>query len=246
MSDAPIEIVQHAQLFDRLDKIIAEHRQHSWEFALLLIGIKKFRRLNINHDFTTGDELLGEFYRRLRGLARDQDIVIRTGSSEFLMLIPKLLNEGNATLAAYRMLDELGKVYNVAGKQIRVSASIGGAIYPKHGQDAPALLQNSEIALVEARCKVESYCFYSEVVDSSDRSNWDIGSELQAAIEQEQLELHFQPQVELESGRVTGAEALLRWNHPQRGNVRPDYFIPAAEQSNVIYAITDWTIQAAM
>jgi EAL domain-containing protein (putative c-di-GMP-specific phosphodiesterase class I) len=120
------------------------------------------------------------------------------------------------------------------------------AIFPYHGRDSDTLLINSEIALAAALRKSPPYIIYSQAYEQDDTTSWDIDSELRAAIDKDQFELYFQPQVNLKTGQPFGAEALLRWKHPDRGLVRPDYFIPIAEQSNVIHGITDWTIRAAL
>lgn len=192
-----------------------------------------------------GDALLIEFHRRLQQIARERDLVLRIGNSEFLFFVRNVLNEGHATLAAVKLCSEFEETVGILDRQLKVSFNIGIAIYPDHAQDAPNLLQNAEVALIDSRHSAEAYCTYSEYDEPDDATAWDIVSELRVALDQDQLELYFQPQIEIESGRVYGAEALLRWKHPQRGFVRPDYFIPIAEHNHFIREITEWTIRGA-
>jgi diguanylate cyclase (GGDEF)-like protein len=211
-----------------------------------LVSINKFRHINITNGFQVGDALLVEINQRLIQVARKQDLVLRVGSSEFVVVARNIMNEGHATLAAVRILSEFEGSLEILDRQLKVNLHVGIAVYPEHGQNSLELLENVESALSASRRSIDSYCIYKEQDGSSDATSWDIGSELMAAIEQDQFELYFQPQIELDSERVCGAEALLRWKHPQRGFVPPDYFIPIAEHSNLIHSITDWTIHAAL
>ena len=246
MHDVPTDILQRPFLFQELGNLIDESKKQGTKFALLLIGINKFRQLNITHGFEVGDLILVKVYQRLLNIARTQDIVLRVGSSEFLMAIRSLHSEGHAELAAIKILGEFEEVFNIARRQLKISANIGGTVFPEHGREPSTLLNNTESALLESRRDIESYFIYSDQTNLEDSTKWDISSELKTALDKDQLELHFQPQVDLKTGQVLGAEALIRWNHPHRGYVPPDYFIPAAEQNNLIQEITHWTIHAAL
>lgn len=245
MPEFPIEITSRARLFEIIDAAMEEHRNQDSQFAVLLISIKKFRQVNLAHGFQMGDALLIEFHRRLQQIARERDLVLRIGNSEFLLFVRNVLNEGHATLAAVKLRSEFEETVEILDRQLKVSFNIGIAIYPDHARDASSLLQNAEIALTDSRHSADAYCSFSENDELDDATAWDIVSELRVALDQDQLELYFQPQIELESGRVYGAEALLRWKHPQRGFVRPDYFIPIAEHNDFIREITEWTIRGA-
>ncbi len=246
MPDSTVDIVPYAHLFDVIDEFIDECRQHSSMFGLLLVDINNFRRINLTHGFRAGDEVLAEVLRRMRQVARKQDLVLRIGNSEFLFFIRNVHNEGHASLAAIKLLQVLDETIDTGNRQLKVKPCIGGALYPDHGQDSSMLLKSTESALLDARRRPESHSIFTEERDPDNLTTWNIESDLEAAIERDEFELHFQPQVEISSGRVYGAEALLRWKHSKRGYVRPSYFIPIAEQSNFIYEITNWTIRSAL
>ena len=244
--ETPVGVIGHVHLQGKLNGLIEDHKNRVAEFAILLIRINKFRQLNITHGYRIGDGVLVEFYNRLNTLAQNHDEVVRVGSADFMLIINDLQNEGHATLAAIRLLEELEEEFEIADRKLKINVEIGVAIFPYHGQDSGTLLINSEIALTAALRKSPPYIIYSQAYEQNDATSWDIDSELRAAIDKDQFELYFQPQVNLKTGQPFGAEALLRWKHPDRGLVRPDYFIPIAEQSNVIHGITDWTIRAAL
>ncbi len=246
MPDVPANIVQRTRLFEILNKVIDENKSKGTEFALLLISISKFRELNITHGFQLGDALLIDVYQRLRDIARAQDLVLRSGSSEFLLIIRNLHSEGHAELAAIKILGEFEELVDIAGRQLKIYSNIGGAMYPEHGQTSDSLLEKSESALVKSRQEIECFHIYSDQTDLEDRTKWDVNSELRSALNNGQLELHFQPQIDLKTGQVSGAEALIRWKHPVRGYISPDYFIQVAEQSDLIQSIAHWTIRAAL
>ena len=246
MPESAPEIIQHARFFETVDSLIDESRNQNSEFAVLLIGIDKFRQINLFHGFETGNEVLSEIFRRLQQVARKQDLVVRTGSAEFVFFIRNLFNEGHVSLAAVKILQQFEEAVCVENRHLKINASIGGSIFPDHGQNSLDLLRSTESALLEARQRLESYYICSGDSDASVVPVWNIESELAAAIDRDEFELHFQPQIDLDSGRVTGAEALLCWNHPGRGLVQADFFTPIAERSKLIYEISNWAIRSAL
>ena len=232
-------------LQDQLNELIAEHRNTQKQFAVLLININHFRQFNIIHGYASGDRLLSAFQLRLQDLAREQDQIWRIANSDFVMLLPEILNAGHTTLAAIKILGSLQGPFQLEDRSVNISASIGIALFPEHADDAQVLMLRAETALVEAYNDIQSYAIYSAA--KPDRvTRWDIESDLQQAIDRSDFELYFQPQVHLQSGKLFGAEALIRWQNGDQGFVRPDIFIPIAEQSGQIYEITKWTINAAM
>jgi diguanylate cyclase (GGDEF)-like protein len=242
MSNNHTHIVQREYLFASIDEIIEQSKSQSSEFALLLLKIDRFRYLNLTHGFDIGDQLIEEILLRLTNIARPEDKVWRYAGSEFLLLIRNLQGEGHADLAAIRILSEFEDSFQIADEQIKVDASIGGSIFPFHGRDSSSLCVNLENALLESRKSPENYFIFANKSVYEDGTLWDIHSDLKIALEKDQLEIHFQPQVELRSGRVIGAEALLRWKHPTRGYICPDSFIEFAEEDGLIHEITLWII----
>ena len=233
-------------LIERLENLITGHQAGQKKFALLLIKLNHFRQFNITHGYPAGDRLLIEFCSRLQAIAREHDYVARMGSSDFAMVLPEILNQGHATLAAIKLLSSLDESFEMDGGTINISACIGIVIFPDHACEIDELLRKAETSLIAAQSDIQSYSIYQEVAKSSGMNRWDIESGLDKAIEKSQFELYFQPQVYLDDGRLYGAEALIRWQNDDQGFIRPDIFIPIAEQSGHIYDITKWTINAAL
>ena len=223
-----------------------ECRQRNSMFALLLVDINNFRQINLSRGFRAGDVVLAEVLSRMQQVARKQDLVLRIGNSEFLFFIRNVHDEGHASLAAIKLLQVLDETIDTGNGQLKLKPCIGGALYPDHGQDSEMLLKTTESALLNARHSPESHSIFTEEQDPDNLTAWNIESELEAAIERDEFELYFQPQIEISSGRVYGAEALLRWKHSGRGYIRPSNFIPIAEQSSIIYDISNWTIRSAL
>ena len=245
-SDTLMDVIQRPQVFKALDELIDQHMSRNKEFGLLLIGPDNFRELNIEYGFTAGDRFLNSLFSCIKRVARDHDYIIRISGSKFLLIVPNIHNEGHATLAAMKLLNELENLAARSDDPYRINVYVGIANYPSHAQDSHNLLRNAEVALLNAKQSSERYYLFSGSDDPADMTQWDIHSDLHLAIERDQFELYFQPQVDLASGIVSGAEALLRWCHPQRSYVGPDYFIPLAEQSRFIDTITEWTIRNAL
>lgn len=246
MSASLIPITQREQLFESLDEVIQQSKVQSSEFALLLLKIEHFRFMNLTHGFDIGDQFIEEIFQRLTNISRKQDMVLRYSASEFLILIRNLQGEGHADLAAIRILREFEDSFHIGGKQIKVDANVGGAIFPFHGRDPASLCLSLEHALLESRNIPEDYYIYPNKSGQDDITRWDIRSELKIALEKDQFELHFQPQIDLKTGLVIGAEALLRWKHPVRGFISPADFIPIAEQDELIHEITVWIVHNAL
>ena len=224
-------------LITELDGFIKNHKAQSKCFALLLINIKNFRRFNVKYGYRVADLVLGEFAACLADLTRVQDYVARVGNAEFALLLPAVLNEGHASLAAIKTIEKLKEPLMVGEDEFQIRADIGIAIYPQHADDSQKLFGNAELALNDAGNCPESYAIYSGEVNTITTFDWDIEADLQKAIEKDQFELFFQPQVYLSNGQLYGAEALIRWKNGSKGFIRPDLFIPVAEKSGQINEI---------
>ncbi len=244
--DSSQTVADRPAFFLKLEESIVSHKTCQKSFALLLINLKRFRRFNLSQGYLIADQLLQLFAQRLTSMAREQDFIARVGNAEFAMILPEILNEGHASLAAIKFINSLTEAFSLSGEQFYVNAHIGITLFPEHGLDAKELLQNTEKALSDAALNSESYALYSTETRHSDIQVWDIEKDLQRAIEQDQFELYFQPQVNLKTGKLFGAEALIRWKNGDKGFVRPDIFIPVAEDNGYIVPITQWTINAAL
>ena len=246
MTDVPAYVADRTALFDDLEHYISAHQASGKRLAVMLININHFRKINIVYGYQAGDRLLEEFVDRLHDLCREQDYIARVGNAEFIMLLPEILNEGHATLAAHKLLGSLAELFDLGEQKHKVTAKMGIALFPDHATDISSLIQKAEIALMDARNGIQLYSIYSEKEQEVEFNTWDIEVELQNAQDRDEFELFFQPQINLNNGQIFGAEALIRWNNGDRGYVRPDVFIPIAEHSGQIHSITWWTINAAL
>ncbi len=246
MSKVPVYVADRVALFKDLEHFVIEHQAEEKKLAILLININHFRRINIVYGYQVGDALLTEFTRRLRHLSRAEDYIARMGNSEFIMVLPGILNEGHATLAAHKLLSSFDEPFDLGEHKHKITADMGIALFPDHADNIPGLFQKAEIALLDARNRVQSYSIYSDNAEQHNFNAWDIEAALENALAGDEFELFFQPQICLQTGHVFGAEALIRWNNHDRGYIRPDFFIPVAEKNGQIHSITWWTINTAL
>jgi diguanylate cyclase (GGDEF)-like protein len=246
MNDSLVPLSSRAALFEDLERQIEAHSGSGQKMALLLINIERFRKLNALYGYEAGDELLVELGQRIQAVARSKDIIARMGNSEFIMLLPEIKNQGHALLAVHKLITYLQAPFKLNGNPHKINAHVGVSIYPEHAQDATGLLQKAELALMSARHSVEPFFIYSEQGKETRVTDWDLEGRLNYAQEKDELKLYYQPKVCLQTGRLFGAEALIRWETEDRGFVRPDIFIPVAEQSGQIRSITRWVINTAL
>lgn len=233
-------------LFEQLAVMIDAHAARGDCFALLIVKIRQFRRFNISRGYPAADRLLDGIASCLGDISRQQDFLARVGNAEFAMLLPEVRNPGHASLAAIKILESLREPIAAGEDNYLVNPSIGIAIFPEHGENIEDLYRNAEKALCRAHGSSQAFATFDDVDNGDEGFDFDFESALARAIEKDQFELYFQPQVCLANGRLFGAEALIRWKHEDRGFIRPDIFIPVAERSGQISDITRWTLNAAL
>jgi len=246
MNDSPIYVANRDSLLRDLEHYITDHLSEGKKLAILLININHFRQINVVYGYQAADQLLEEFSHRLQKLSRKQDYIARVGNSEFIMVLPEILNEGHVTLAAHKLLSSLNTPFHLNEHSHKITADMGIALFPDQAIDIQGLIQKAELALLDARHSPDSYSIYSKKSQKIEVNNWDIEDELRNAQERDEFELYFQPQIDLQTGKLFGAEALIRWKNRDKGFIRPDIFIPISEQSGQIHSITWWTINAAL
>lgn len=213
--------------------------------ALLVINLDGFKPINESFGHEKGDEVLREMAQRLRGLARPTDTAARLGADEFLLLMTGEVRRDDVTRMANRVLDTLSQPCWVGHREAGLSCSIGIAMYPENGA-ATALIGHSELAMRSAKgTGGAAYAFFEPHMASGVRDQMDLLRDLRSALAERQLTLFYQPKVHAPSGEITGAEALMRWNHPQRGLVSPEVFIPIAERFGLIGTLGAWLIEEA-
>lgn len=216
------------------------------ELALLLMNLDFFRDINDSLGHQNGDRLLQQVAERLRAAIGDRGKVASLGGDEFALLIPNLGRTVDVEWALSTIHAALELPIAIAGIDLRLEATLGVALFPVHGSSVDLLWQHADVALRTAKERHEPHCHYDPAFDHYDPSRLALVGELRAAIGAEQLRLHFQPKIELKRGRVVGVEALVRWQHPTRGLLFPDTFIPLAERTGLINQLTRWVLQAAL
>jgi diguanylate cyclase len=214
-------------------------------FALLMIDLNKFKEINDTLGHHMGDRVLREIAPRFMAELSKKDVLARLGGDEFAVLLPNS-NADRANDVVNRLSRSLEVDFNLDGQRLRVGSSIGVALYPQHGNNEQALLQRADVAMYLAKHKNLGYVFYSE--DQEEHSVWQLSfkHELQQAIERNLLELHYQPKVDLKTGKTIALEALLRWTHPQQGKVPADEIHLLAEKTGLIRPLAQWVIKTAI
>jgi diguanylate cyclase len=244
--DALTGLPNRLLLDDRLTQAAAHTDRDGQSFALAMFDLDRFKMVNDSLGHRAGDELLKEVARRLDAVARSTDTVARVGGDEFVMLLDHIGDCDTAEQIARRAVEALQAPISVAGVDIRTSASIGIALYPRDAKSVDALLANADAAMycAKQRGRNNIQCF-AQGMNSVTQERVKLESALHAALELRQFELHYQPKVDTTTGAIRGAEALVRWRHPERGLVFPGEFIPMAEECGLIESIGAWVLREA-
>jgi diguanylate cyclase (GGDEF)-like protein/PAS domain S-box-containing protein len=231
---------------EKLAQEIADAGRGKNAFAVLYLDLDHFKDVNDTLGHPVGDGLLRAVAGRLREHLPDGDAIARFGGDEFAVLVPEIDDPAVAGLMATNLLHALAVPFEVEGFEIRSAASIGIDVYGPESMEPEALLKHAEVALYRAKSEGRGgYRFFTEAMDLEVRTRVSLDAELHAAIDGDQLFLLYQPQVAIETGRIVGLEALVRWRHPQRGVLAPDIFIPVAESTGTIAALGRWVLFAA-
>ncbi|HEU0283423.1 MAG TPA: EAL domain-containing protein [Gallionella sp.] len=214
--------------------------------ALLLMDLDRFKEVNDTLGHSRGDSLLLQVSARLRGALFEHDEIARLGGDEFGVLLTRLAEAGDVRHVIRKLHECLEEPFMIDGIPIAVETSIGVATMPEYADDADALLQQADIAMYHAKKMANNYAVYAPELNPHSPERLGLMAELRDAIEQNQLVLHFQPKVELKTGRIVGNEALVRWHHPRLGLLFPDRFIEDAERTGLIGPLTSWVLNDAL
>ena len=235
------------QLHDLVHQAIIASRRSRQKVALMLMDLNGFKEINDTLGHHTGDRVLQQLAARLRNAMRDTETVARLGGDEFAILLPSINDRAEAATVAQRILRTLEEPFVAAGLALDVDASIGIALYPEHGDRVAQLLRAADVAMYLGKETLSGYTFFSQGADPGDGGKrLALIGELRSALDEGQLVLYYQPKVELATGRVSGVEALVRWEHPRGGLLTPDEFIPLLEQSSLLRRFTLYIVEAAL
>jgi diguanylate cyclase (GGDEF)-like protein/PAS domain S-box-containing protein len=231
---------------DRLGKALAGARRQKCKIALLFLDLDGFKIINDSLGHSVGDLLLKEVAERLNTWGREQDTVARLGGDEFLVMLTQVKELPDVAVAAERLMDAMTAEFVVQGHSLNISCSIGVSIFPEHGADCETLIKNADSAMYGAKdCGRNNFQFFAEAMNAQAVERLSLENSLRLAVGKKELFLVYQPQMDVATRRITGLEALLRWQHPGLGLVPPDRFIRIAENSGLIVPIGEWVLRTA-
>jgi diguanylate cyclase (GGDEF)-like protein/PAS domain S-box-containing protein len=229
-----------------LAKALASTRRQDQKTAVLFLDLDRFKIINDSLGHSFGDLLLQQVAERLKRCVREEDTVARVGGDEFLIVLAALESVTEATIAADRILNGIAAEFLIEDQRLNVTCSIGVSIFPEHGMDGETLIKNADAAMYCAKEKGRNtFQFFTEDMNIQVVERLTLENSLRLALERKELFLVYQPQMEIASGMIVGVEALLRWQHPERGLVPPDKFIRVAESSGLIMPIGEWVLREA-
>ncbi|MCU0842597.1 MAG: EAL domain-containing protein [Thiobacillaceae bacterium] len=244
--DQITQLPNRALFRDRLAHAIQLAERSQGMLGLLFLDLDQFKSINDTLGHAAGDELLVQVAQRLRSVVRASDTVCRLGGDEFTVIMENLHDADETSRVATSIVESLAPPFRLLGKEIYVTCSLGIAIYPQDGDNVDALLMNADAAMYQAKdYGRNNFQYYTQEINQRAQQRLELANQLRMALERNEFELHFQPQVRLGDHRVIGFEALLRWNHPMRGRVAPNLFIPMLEETGLIVQVGEWVLNEA-
>ncbi|CAN5585026.1 hypothetical protein BH20ACT23_BH20ACT23_20990 [soil metagenome] len=239
-----------ALFYDRLDRSLLEAKRQGTKVGIMLLDLDRFKEINDSLGHHIGDALLRQIGPRVQQVLREVDTFARLGGDEFIALLPNVGSEEDAVEVAERIITAIEIPFVLdevsSGLTIDVEASVGIALFPEHGGDVDTLLQRADIAMYVAKETHTGHEIYADDRDQSSARRLALLGELRRAVDRDELELYYQPKVDLGTGEIAGVEALLRWDHPRLGKVAPDEFILAAEQTGLMRSLTRFALERAL
>jgi len=242
----PVTAPGRIDLLQQIDQRVAACSGNGGCFALLVFNLQKFREINVEYGHAAGDVVLAQVAERMEGELRSGDSLFHIGNDEFAVLLAQLKTPQVAQLAITKLQQAIGKNMEVAGNVLLITALAGAALFPDHSDNREGLMKAADAALHYASENNMPFSVYGSSIRSAEKPFSDLSGSLKLALDNNDLKLHYQPQVDLQHGTLSGCEALARWKHATHGWIPPDVFIPVAEKSELIDTLTYWSINAAL
>ncbi|MBV5316440.1 MAG: EAL domain-containing protein [Desulfobulbaceae bacterium] len=234
-------------LNNRLRQAIIQAQRGNLLLAVLFLDLDNFKQINDTLGHSAGDEVIQAFGQRISGAVRDVDTVARISGDEYVVLLHAPQSVGHITTVVRRLLDQVEAKLQIRGRELYIGCSVGIALYPKDGDNPESLMMNADAAMYRAKASDKGgFRYYSDDFNKGAILWMELKQQLHYALTSGQLELYYQPQYSVQTKRITGAEALLRWNHPSKGLLLPDVFIPIAEETGLIIPIGNWVVRTAI
>lgn len=232
---------------DRLSQLLNEARRSQKLVAVLFLDLDDFKKINDSLGHETGDKLLIEMSERLAGAVRYRDTVGRLGGDEFIILLGGIAKAEDINPVADEIISQFRRPFSIDGRELIMTASVGISVFPENGDDASLLLRNADSAMYHAKERGRnSYLYFTDAMNQEVSRRFALEEQLHLALERREFTVFYQPQIEVSSGRILGAEALLRWSNPVLGNVSPEEFIPIAERSGIIIPLGQYVLTEAI
>ncbi len=246
LHDCLTGLPNRALLEDRLTQAIALAHRNCQRIAVLMLGLNRFKNINDTFGHSVGDRILQEVAVRLKACLRESDTVARVGGDEFVIAAPGVASNAEIELIAKKMLAALAEPFLSEDRELRISGSIGICQFPDDGEDPATLLQCADATMYEAKKRgFGAWCFFSPALTQATRHRRKLENDLRRACERDEFVVHYQPFVSLDSGCITGVEALLRWRHPEQGLIPPNQFIPQLEELGLMAGVGRWVLKIA-
>ncbi len=233
-------------LNDRLAVALAHASRNHQKVAILFIDLDHFKTINDSLGHEAGDQLLQQVAQRIKGILRRQDTVARMGGDEFIVMIPEIQETNHTAKLAQKILDSLAPVFKIGDNELYIGCSIGISIFPDDGMEIKSLLKNSDLAMYRAKEKGRNtFQLFTPAMNFKVMERLAVEKNLRKALDREEFQLHYQPKINLQTGKIAGMEALIRWESPELGMVMPNQFIPVAEETRLIIQLGHWVLMTA-